>query len=98
MIGPIDVLTARASVVVRAIHAIAELPTRLGGQHMPRRPQWTCDTCPTPDTPWPCSPALTRLAEYHEGDVAALATYLGALDGAARVDRSGARGRAGGLR
>ncbi|MEW2383400.1 hypothetical protein AB0873_15095 [Micromonospora sp. NPDC047707] len=70
-----------------AVRAVDQLPVRLGGEHMPRRPEWTCDTCPDTDTPWPCPPALVRMAEYHGGDDAALAAYLGALDIAAYADQ-----------
>ncbi|QKW16713.1 hypothetical protein [Verrucosispora sp. NA02020] len=82
-------LVALATEAARAEHAFARLPERLGGAHLPRRPQWTCDACQTLDTPWPCAPALVLLSEHHAGDDAELAALLGALHAAAMADQPG---------
>ncbi|PZG07930.1 hypothetical protein C1I95_30490 [Micromonospora craterilacus] len=87
MTGPLTVRAAWAAEATQAARAVEQLPGWLGGTHMPRRPGWTCDTCPATDTPWPCSPALVRLSEHFVRDPAGLAAYLGALDAAAAVDR-----------
>ncbi|WFE44261.1 hypothetical protein [Verrucosispora sp. WMMD1129] len=70
-----DAMAAEAARIGRAVDA---LPARLGDQHTPLRPAWTCGTC-EPGTPWPCSPARVRLAEAYGRDRVALSMYVGAL-------------------
>lgn len=60
----------------RAVEALAR---RLNGNpHEPNRPEWTCRGCDG-DTPWPCSPARTRLAEAYRGSRVNLSMYLSVL-------------------
>ncbi|MFJ2083987.1 hypothetical protein ACI2KV_21650 [Micromonospora chokoriensis] len=54
------------------------LDRRVDGEHLPRRPQWQCQTC-DPDTPWPCHPARVRLAEAYGRDRIGLSMYVGGL-------------------
>jgi hypothetical protein len=88
--GTLTLLATDAATATEAARAVEQLPARLAGAHTPRRPAWTCDTCPDGDTDWPCSPALVRLSEHYAGDPAGLAAYLGALDAAAYADQPAA--------
>ncbi|MFI6242603.1 hypothetical protein ACIBEF_22290 [Micromonospora sp. NPDC050795] len=59
---------------------MAALDSRLGGEHMPRRPQWDCEAC---EQPWPCDPARVRLAEEFGTNRVNLSMYVsGLLDAA----------------
>lgn len=63
----------------RARRAVEALEARLDGNpHQPHRPSWTCRGC-RGDSPWPCSPARTRLAEAYGEGRSGLAAYLSAL-------------------
>ncbi|MDQ7910767.1 flavin reductase [Phytohabitans sp. ZYX-F-186] len=42
-------------------------------QHVPRRPEWTCQVC---GQEWPCPPARTMLAEEHVRDRVSLGVYM----------------------
>ncbi|ROO51477.1 hypothetical protein EDC02_6355 [Micromonospora sp. Llam0] len=46
--------------------------------HTPHRPSWTCAVC-APDTPWPCPPARTQLAEAYAGEPIALSVDVGEM-------------------
>ncbi|MEK8107396.1 flavin reductase [Micromonospora sp. M12] len=55
---------------------MADLDVQLRGEHMPRRPQWDCQTC---EQDWPCDPARVRLAEQYGANRINLSIYLGGL-------------------
>ncbi|WP_230415519.1 hypothetical protein [Micromonospora tarapacensis] len=76
---------AMATEAVRIGRAVDALPARLGDQHVPLRPAWTCGSC-EPDTPWPCAPARVRLGEHYGRDRVALSMFVGALLTAALDD------------
>ncbi|KAB1934651.1 flavin reductase [Micromonospora sp. ALFpr18c] len=48
----------------------------MGGEHLPRRPQWDCLAC---GREWPCDPARVRLAEAYGDSRINLAMYVGSL-------------------
>lgn len=68
--------TIRAANALHAERSVAALDTRLGGEHMPRRPQWDCQAC---EQDWPCDPARMRLAEEFGASRVSLAMYVGGL-------------------
>ncbi|MET8084946.1 flavin reductase [Micromonospora sp. NPDC005237] len=57
---------------------MSALDRRMDGEHLPRRPQWHCQTCAA-DTPWPCHPARVRLAEAYGCDRIGLSIYVSGL-------------------
>lgn len=75
---PTTIREALASHAKQAGRAAAALPARLDDQHVPRRPQWECQTC-EPGTSWPCPPAQVRLFEAYRGDRVGLSMYVGSL-------------------
>jgi hypothetical protein len=46
--------------------------------HTARRPTWMCAVCPD-DTPWPCPPARTQLAEAYADEPVALSVDIGEM-------------------
>lgn len=76
--SPTTIRDALARHAEHAGRAAAALPARLGDQHVPRRPEWECQTC-EPGTAWPCAPAQVRLAEAYRRDRVGLSMYVGSL-------------------
>lgn len=82
--------TARAACAAqteRALRAIKAIEARMAGEHVPRRPEWECQNCDEPGTPWPCAPAQVRLFEAYRSDRVGLANYVGNLYYVARTER-----------
>ncbi|WP_235944666.1 hypothetical protein [Verrucosispora sioxanthis] len=82
---PMRYRDAMAAEAIRIGRAVDALPGRLGDQHLPRRPQWTCGTCDG-EPVWPCAPARVRLGEAYGRDRVGLSMYVGALLTAALDD------------
>ncbi|MEU4338203.1 hypothetical protein AB0F59_26720 [Micromonospora lupini] len=73
--------TARAAAEAHHQRAIRELTApeaRLADDHVPRRPEWECQSC-APGTSWPCPPAQVRLSELYGRDRIGLSMHVGAL-------------------
>ncbi|MFE9917655.1 hypothetical protein ACFYPG_21100 [Micromonospora sp. NPDC005553] len=68
--------TVRAGSALHAERSVAALDSRLGGEHMPRRPQWDCQAC---EQSWPCDPARVRLAEEFGTNRVNLSMYVSGL-------------------
>lgn len=84
---PTTVRAACDAQTQRALRAIAAIEARLADEHVPRRPEWECQTCEQPGTPWPCPPAQVRLFEAYRSDRVGLANYVGNLYYVARAER-----------
>ncbi|MDG4810925.1 hypothetical protein O7634_29555 [Micromonospora sp. WMMD1120] len=68
--------TVQAGSTLYARRTAAELNGRLGGEHVPRRPQWDCLAC---EQDSPCDPARMRLAEQYGDSRINLSIYVGGL-------------------
>ncbi|MEV7986145.1 hypothetical protein [Micromonospora sp. NPDC085948] len=75
---PTTVQAAMKSRYEQALREIAAVEARLADEHVPRRPEWTCQSC-EPDTSWPCAPAQVRLAEQYRNDRIGLSMHVGSL-------------------
>lgn len=81
--------TVRAAMTNRheqVLREIAALEARLADDHVPRRPEWECQTC-EPGTSWPCPPAQVRLAELYVRDSIGLSMHVGSLFYVAQQER-----------
>ena len=68
--------TVQAGRALQAQRSVAALDDRLGGEHLPRRPQWDCAAC---GREWPCDPARVRLAEEYGRNRVDLSMYVAGL-------------------
>jgi hypothetical protein len=70
---PTTIRAVRVELGERSVRALGD---RLEGEHLPRRPQWDCQTC---EQEWPCDPARVRLAEAYGENRIPLSMYLASL-------------------
>ncbi|MEV4388318.1 flavin reductase [Micromonospora sp. NPDC049580] len=70
---PTTIRAVRVELGERSVRALTD---RLEGEHLPRRPEWTCLTC---EQEWPCDPARMRLAEAYGDNRISLSMYLASL-------------------
>ncbi|MDG4762369.1 hypothetical protein [Micromonospora sp. WMMD710] len=86
---PSSVRAASEARYQQAIRELDALEARLADEHVPRRPEWECQTCDEPGTPWPCAPAQVRLLEAYRRDRIGLSMHVGALYHIAAAERPG---------
>lgn len=83
---PTTVRAASEARYQQAIRELAALESRLADEHVPRRPEWDCQTCGL-DTSWPCAPAQVRLTEQYRRDRIGLSMHVGSLYFVASAER-----------